>query len=586
MWKFMLLLLTMLLPLSGFSAPQSEIHLWPGQVIGEDEPKHEPVKTPDRNDNVIRLTDVTDPLIKVFEPERSKNNGAGIIVCPGGGYHILAIDKEGYEVAEWLTDLGYTAFVLQYRVPQKQAGALMDIQRAIRIVRSKAYLWKLDIDKIGVMGFSAGAHLAARACTQFNTETYPKVDDADLFSTRPNFAMSIYGAYFDKGENKTLSPELTIQKETPSMFIFGTADDKSGNSSLVMTSALRNAEIPVELHFLANGGHGYGLRKGNVAAETWPGLAGKWLNNLFPAKQENVISEKELENAPEKLVSLMNELAADEENPLLKRHFESIAFLTADTSHGFQITDDNKKQAYEVLQFFHNKGTDWQTYADGPRPLIMSFKSATDGKTSFYKLFLPKYFDPQKTDYPFYMELHGSGGGKNDNPRQLLYMSLQPEIKGVTSQGYRKEGLFIYPWGRGDKRYRGIAETDIVEVLADFDASFKTDPKRQYLYGFSMGGGGSFKFAQKTMDRWAAVGMYSGAIFNPSLEEAKKFKNTPVWMAWGELERLAAGNRELQDLFVQVGVELKWMEIDGVKHSYLGEYQEDLLDWFKTKVKE
>jgi len=283
----------------------------------------------------------------------------------------------------------------------------------------------------------------------------------------------------------------------------------------------------------------------------------------------------------------MNELAAKEKNPFLKRHFESIALFTVDTTHGFQVTEDDMKEASNVLQFFHSEGSRWETYTNGPRPLIMSFKSPTDDKHSYYKLFLPKNFDREKTDYPFYMELHGSGGGKNDNPRRLLFMSLQPEIQGVTSQGYRKEGLFIYPWGRGDKRYRGIAEADILQVLADFDGMFQTDPKRQYLYGFSMGGGGSFKFAQKTLDRWTAVGIYSGAIFNPTIEEAEKFKYIPVWMAWGELEeRLGKGNRELKDLFLQSDVELKWVEVKDVKHSYLGEYQEDLMDWFKTKVKE
>ena len=113
------------------------IHLWPNEVPSESEAKHTAVKTGNTSNNVIRLTDVTDPILEVFEPNPKIKNGVSIVVCPGGGYNILAIDKEGYEVAAWLTNLGYTAFILQYRVPKKKEAALMDVQRALRIVRSK-----------------------------------------------------------------------------------------------------------------------------------------------------------------------------------------------------------------------------------------------------------------------------------------------------------------------------------------------------------------------------------------------------------------------------------------------------------------
>lgn len=291
--------------------------------------------------------------------------------------------------------------------------------------------------------------------------------------------------------------------------------------------------------------------------------------------------------APGKLVDLMEKLASQETNLLLKRHFESIAIFTQDTSHGFEITEQNMEDASRVLEFFQGEGSKWETYLDGPRPLMMSFKSPTDGKYSFYNLFLPKGFDERKKDVPFYMELHGSGGGKNDNPRNFIYKALQPEIKGVSSMGYRKEGFLVYPWGRGDQGYRGIAETDIFEVLEDFDNMFETDPLRQYIYGFSMGGGGTFKFAQLTMDRWTAVASYSGAIFNPTMEEAKAFIETPVWMVWGEQEeKLGKGNKKLKELFIEAGVDLTWEEIKGVGHSYQGSYQGQMLDWLKSKVKE
>ncbi len=266
---------------ANFAQKPDTIYLWPDKVPGETEAKHQPVQTPDTKGNVIRLTDVTNPTIMVFEPEEGTNTGVGVIVCPGGGYRILAMDKEGYEIAAWLNKPGITAFVLQYRVPGKQEGALNDIQRAIRIVRSRAREWNLDPEKLGIMGFSAGGDLCARASTQYNKSTYVEVGPADTVSCRPDFALLIYPAYLDKGENRSLTPELSVDKNTPPMFIFQTADDPYGNSSLVMAAALRDAKVPVELHMLAKGGHGYGLRSGNTAAEIWPQLAEIWLRKLY-----------------------------------------------------------------------------------------------------------------------------------------------------------------------------------------------------------------------------------------------------------------------------------------------------------------
>jgi acetyl esterase/lipase len=272
--SILLLFFTALLP----AQTRDTLFLWPNQVPGQVEAKKPAVRSDNTTGNVIRLAGVTDPLLVVFEPEVPNPSGAGIIVCPGGGYNILAVDKEGYEIAQWLNALGYTAFVLQYRVPKKQVGALNDIQRAIRVIRIKANEYQLNPEKIGVVGFSAGASLCARASTQFTKASYEKSDSIDELSCRPNFSMLIYPAYLDQGENRGLTPELTIGEDTPPFFIFSTADDHCGNSALVMTTALRDHQVPVELHVLNGGGHGYGLRKGNIAAETWPSLAEKWLD--------------------------------------------------------------------------------------------------------------------------------------------------------------------------------------------------------------------------------------------------------------------------------------------------------------------
>jgi acetyl esterase/lipase len=266
------------------TAEKDIIHLWPGAVPGETATKKAAVITADTSNNVTRLTDVTDPLIQVFTPAKGKENGVGIIVCPGGGYQILAINHEGYDIAKWLNKLGYTAFVLQYRVPQKQAGALQDVQRAIRIVRSSASKWQLHTQKIGILGFSAGGSLSARASTLYHTNSYAPVDAADSTSSRPDFALLIYPAYLDQGLNRSITPELKIDAQTPPTFLFATADDPYGNSALVMAGALRDAKASVELHFYAKGGHGYGMRANNSAGQTWPILAASWLEKTVKEK--------------------------------------------------------------------------------------------------------------------------------------------------------------------------------------------------------------------------------------------------------------------------------------------------------------
>ena len=284
MRKFIILIAITMLSINSYSQNQKPVYLWNDQVPGETGTKHDPIQTPNKERDVIRLTDVTNPSLLVFKRSKENSNGAGVIICPGGGYEILAINLEGYEIAEWLTKQGFTAFVLQYRVPKKQEGALMDAQRAIRIIRNEAVKYGLKPNQLGIMGFSAGGSLSARAATLSSKKTYSPVDKADSLSCRPDFALLIYPAYLDLGTNRSLTPELIVDQNTPPMFLFATADDTYSNSALVMATALRDAKVPVELHLLANGGHGYGLRKGNIAGETWPKLAEIWLKNIIADK--------------------------------------------------------------------------------------------------------------------------------------------------------------------------------------------------------------------------------------------------------------------------------------------------------------
>jgi acetyl esterase/lipase len=260
-----------------FSQKKDLIYLWPGKVPGEIKEKHLPVTDTTKKDGVLRYAEITDPAVEIWLAGPLNSKKTGIIICPGGGYSYLAYSKEGTEIAEWLNKIGYSAFILQYRVPNNREGALQDAQRAIRIIRDRAGQFNIDVNKIGIMGFSAGGDLSVRASVKYDLKTYTPVDKSDSLTCRPDFALPVYPAYLDQGENRTLTPGLKVTKETPPMFIFQAADDGLANSSLVMAGALRDAKVPVELHLVPKGGHGYGLRPGNPAAETWPPLAEKWL---------------------------------------------------------------------------------------------------------------------------------------------------------------------------------------------------------------------------------------------------------------------------------------------------------------------
>jgi acetyl esterase/lipase len=276
--KYLLTALLILTSTICLSQQKELLHIWPGKVPGEIKEKQKPAVDTTRKDGVLRYSEVTDPGLEIWTADSKSGTGVAVIICPGGGYSRLAYDKEGTEIAVWLNKNGVSAFVLSYRVPNKKSGALMDAQRAIRIVRSNAQKWNINPGRIGIMGFSAGADVSARASILSVLKTYQPVDAADSISCRPDFTLLIYPAYFDQGPNRSLTPDLRISAETPPMFIFQSADDGLANSSLVMAGALRDAKIPVELHLVPKGGHGYGMRPGNPAAETWPALAEKWLN--------------------------------------------------------------------------------------------------------------------------------------------------------------------------------------------------------------------------------------------------------------------------------------------------------------------
>lgn len=272
--KTMLLASAMLLAAPTW-AQESERNIWPDKRPAEVVLKKGKMKQTMGEDDILRIQQMPVPTLQKFPVVKSPK-GKVVIVCPGGGYQILAVNHEGTEIAQWLNALGYTAYVLRYRVPDNREGALQDVQRAIRIARAEN-----PGKQVGVMGFSAGASLTARAATRFQLPSYTATDETDTQSARPDFAALIYPAYMDEGEHHTLTPELTITEQTPPFFVFQTADDRYGNSALVISQALRNHKIPLQLHIYEKGGHGYGLRANLAeAASKWPKLMEEWLLGL------------------------------------------------------------------------------------------------------------------------------------------------------------------------------------------------------------------------------------------------------------------------------------------------------------------
>ena len=274
------------------AADKREIKLWPAGVPGN-EPKLEAEKDMTKESEnlvggrrLIRLGNVSEPSLTVYPAPKDKAHGGAVLVCPGGGYHILALDLEGTEVCERLNEMGFTAILLKYRVPRRQGiekheAPLQDAQRAMGIIRKHASEWNIDSDRIGVLGFSAGGHLAAVLSTGPQERTYPKVDDSDPLGARPSFTVLIYPGYLVEENDRTkIAPELVITKDTPQAFIAMTADDPvKVENALIYASALQQEKIPFELHIYPTGGHGYGLRKTDAPVTTWPDRLEEWFKS-------------------------------------------------------------------------------------------------------------------------------------------------------------------------------------------------------------------------------------------------------------------------------------------------------------------
>lgn len=281
-----------------------EVFLWQGAAPGSENLAFEEIITERSNDHAISdraIHSVAEPSMMIFFPDEP--TGPAVLICPGGGYSYLSYDKEGVDIACWFNTLGYTAFVLKYRLPAEghKNGCnvpLQDAQRAIRIIRSFAEIWNIDSTKIGVIGFSAGGHLASMLGTCFDKNAYPSQDTIDMIKARPDFLILLYPVismdssitHADSRESligispeaeiiKNYSSDLQVSASTPPTFIALASDDKSvvPENSLRFYRVLLQAGVPVELHVFQQGGHGFGIRNAKGPVSQWTELCEEWL---------------------------------------------------------------------------------------------------------------------------------------------------------------------------------------------------------------------------------------------------------------------------------------------------------------------
>lgn len=278
------------------AAPPLVLDLWPGQppdpsgnpgperVVMSPKLEHKQVEV---TESTRMITGVHKPTLSVYLPGSTHQTGTAVLICPGGGYWNLYWELEGEEVAAWLNSLGITGVVLKYRVPrgpdepelEPARRPLLDAQRAVSLVRSKAAEWRIDAHRIGIIGFSAGGHLAITTATSFEKRAYSPVDNVDQLSCRPDFAILAYPGYLKAKETDQLSPGLRIPSGTPPVFLVHGSDDiiAGPENSVLLYLALKRAGIPAELHVYAATTHDFGVRTADRPYGTWTQTCAQWL---------------------------------------------------------------------------------------------------------------------------------------------------------------------------------------------------------------------------------------------------------------------------------------------------------------------
>jgi len=279
-----------------FAAEPLVVDVWPGKAPGDVGIKGEETSRIHQSPLVgptKLITNVTRPTLTIYQPAKDKNTGTAMLICPGGGYWDLYWDLEGEEVAAWLNSVGMTGIILKYRCPRRPGdvrgepplGPQLDAQRAMSLVRSRAAEWGIDPHRIGMVGFSAGGHLALATATNFEQRLYEPIDAIDEISSRPDFAVLCYSGYLKAKDKDEIRPGLRIPANTPPILLAHASDDNESyggsiaENSVFMYLALKRAGIPAELHIYATGDHDFGVRQNEKLPSSWPQLCVNWLRS-------------------------------------------------------------------------------------------------------------------------------------------------------------------------------------------------------------------------------------------------------------------------------------------------------------------
>lgn len=530
--------------------------------------------------NYIKLRNISKPTIEVYPAAADKNTGTAIVVCPGGGYYGVSFISEGVEVAKWLNQLGITAVVLHYRLPNdaiaknKSIAPLQDGQEAIRIVRRNATKWGIDPNKIGIMGFSAGGHLASTISTHFDEKVYQSIDST---SARPDFSLLIYPvismnstiAHAGSRDNllgehpspemvKHFSNELQVTAKTPPAFMIHSFDDGSVpvENSIEYALAMKKHHIPCELHLYERGGHGFGLGleswRSNSTESTWTEACRKWL------EVRGYISAK---RTPKEDINKSVKLSSDDKP----------AFNNPPV--GFRDKRDN---------IAHGSIT------------TVQYDSKTLSTKREMLVYTPPGYSPDKK-YPVIYLLHGLNSGNGQWP---YWVRADYIMDNLIAEGKIKPVIMVFPNGNtnvtvenpkpseeeerksGFKGYGVSFENDLLKDIIPYiesHYSVYTNRKHRALVGLSMGGGQSLNIGLSHINTFAYVGGMSSAPNTNEFGRLSKMKLLPdpvaakkklklLWLACGNKDGLIDVSQRVHQYFKEQEIPHIW-HVDGNGHD-------------------